>query len=107
MMREVPLRLRRIAWGGWDGCDPDSDARRKRDQIFYSCPPNPPKDRVQLLRRAFCDTMNDAEFLAVAKKGNLAVGPVAGEYLEKIENSLFKVDPATVNKLRELPSVSA
>ena len=46
--------------------------------------------------------MNYAEFLAEAKKGNLDIGAVAGEDLEKIANSLFKVDPATVNKLREL-----
>jgi hypothetical protein len=46
--------------------------------------------------------MNDAEFLAEAKKGNLDIGPVAGENLEKIANSFFKVDPAAVNKLREL-----
>ena len=70
--------------------------------LFYSFPPNPPNDRVQLLRRAFQETMNDAEFLAEAKKGNLDIGPVAGEDLEKIANSFFKVDPATVNKLREL-----
>jgi len=46
--------------------------------------------------------MNDAEFLAAAKKGNLAIGPVAGEDLEKMANSFFTMDPATVNKLREL-----
>jgi hypothetical protein len=34
--------------------------------------------------------MNDAEFLAEAKKGNLDIGPVAGEDLEKIANSSFK-----------------
>jgi hypothetical protein len=46
--------------------------------------------------------MNDAEFLAEAEKGNLDIGPVAGEDLEKIANRFSKVDPATVNKLREL-----
>ena len=45
--------------------------------LFYSFPPNPPNDRVQLLRRAFQETMNDAEFLAEAKKGNSNIGPVA------------------------------
>ena len=40
--------------------------------------------------------MNDAEFLAEAKKGNLDIGPVAGEDLEKIANRFFKVDLATV-----------
>ncbi len=31
--------------------DPDSDAGRKCDHIFYSVPPNTPKDRVQIFRR--------------------------------------------------------
>jgi len=34
--------------------------------------------------------MNDAEFLAEAKKGNLDIRPVMGEDLEKIANSYFK-----------------
>lgn len=46
--------------------------------------------------------MNDAGFLAEGKKGNFAIGPVAGENLEKIANRFFKVDLATVNKLRDL-----
>ena len=38
--------------------------------------------------------MNDAEFLAEAKKGNLDIGPVAGEDLEEKEkgsNLLLRV----------------
>jgi tripartite-type tricarboxylate transporter receptor subunit TctC len=69
---------------------------------LYSFPPRTPKDRVQLFRRAFRETMRDSEFLAEAKKGNLELEPVAGEELERIVNSFFKVDPATVNKLREI-----
>jgi hypothetical protein len=46
--------------------------------------------------------MNDPEFVAEAKKGNLELEPVAGEELEKVVNSFFKVDAATVNKLREI-----
>jgi tripartite-type tricarboxylate transporter receptor subunit TctC len=69
---------------------------------LYTFPPNTPKDRVQLFRRAFRETMNDPEFVAEAKKGNLELEPVAGEELEKVVNSFFKVDAATVNKLREI-----
>ncbi|MBI2367711.1 MAG: hypothetical protein HYV01_22290 [Deltaproteobacteria bacterium] len=69
---------------------------------LYSFPPGTPKDRVQIFRKAFQATLKDAEFVAEAKKGNLELDPVAGEDLEKIVNSFFKVDTRTVNKLREL-----
>jgi tripartite-type tricarboxylate transporter receptor subunit TctC len=69
---------------------------------LYSLPPATPKDRVQLLRRGFRETMTDPDFVAEAKKGNLDLEVVAGEELEKIVNSFFKVDAATVNKLREV-----
>ncbi|HXG51755.1 MAG TPA: tripartite tricarboxylate transporter substrate-binding protein [candidate division Zixibacteria bacterium] len=69
---------------------------------LYSLPPGTPKDRVQLLRRAFRQTMADPAFLAEAKKANLEVDPVAGEDVEKIVNGFFKTDPATVAKLRDL-----
>lgn len=69
---------------------------------IYSFPPATPKDRVQILRRGFQETMKDAEFVAEAKKGNFELTPVAGEELERIVNGFFKADPIVVNKLREL-----
>lgn len=69
---------------------------------IYSFPPATPKDRVQILRRAFLETMKDAEFVAEAKKGNFELTPVAGEELERVVNGFFKADPVVVNKLREL-----
>lgn len=69
---------------------------------IYSFPPATPKDRVQILRRAFQETMKDAEFVAEAKKGNFELTPVTGEALERTVNGFFKADPVVVNKLREL-----
>jgi hypothetical protein len=46
--------------------------------------------------------MTDPDFVAEAKKANLDLELVAGEELEKIVSSFFRVDPATVNKLREV-----
>ena len=57
---------------------------------IYSFPPATPKDRVQILRRAFQETMKDAEFVAEAKKGNFELTPVAGEELERIVNGVSK-----------------
>jgi tripartite-type tricarboxylate transporter receptor subunit TctC len=66
----------------------------------YFLPPGTPKDRVQILRKAFADTLKDAEFLAEAKKGNLDIEPVNGEQIETIMTDLFKLEPAWVAKLK-------
>jgi len=68
----------------------------------YSLSPGTPKDRVQLLRKAFMDTMKDPEFLADAKKSKLDLDPVSGEEVEKIVQSFFKIDSMIVAKLREI-----
>jgi hypothetical protein len=69
---------------------------------LYSLPPGTPKDRVQLLRKAFMDTMKDPEFLAEAKKANLDLDLVTGEELERIIANFFKLEPSVSNKLREI-----
>ena len=69
---------------------------------LYSLPPGAPKERVQLMRRAFQDTIKDPDFVAEAKKANLDLDPVSGEELEKIVGSFFKLDAAVVNKLKEI-----
>lgn len=68
----------------------------------YALGPGTPKDRVQLLRRAFAETMKDAEFLADAKKSRLDTQPLTGEEIEKIVGQLFKIDAAVVNQLKEI-----
>jgi len=72
-------------------------------QIFtrpYVLPPGTPKERVQMLRSAFLDTLKDREFLAEAEKTKLDVGAVSGEEVEKIVGGLFKLEPALVAKLK-------
>ena len=69
---------------------------------LYSLPPGTPKDRVQVLRKAFVETMKDAEFLAEAKKANLDLDLVTGEVLEKTIANFFKLDPSLASKLRDI-----
>ncbi|MEX0805332.1 MAG: tripartite tricarboxylate transporter substrate-binding protein [Candidatus Binatia bacterium] len=69
---------------------------------LYSLPPGTPKERVQILRKAFVDTMKDPEFLAEAKKANLDLDLRTGEEVEKTIANLFKLDPSISNKLREI-----
>ena len=68
----------------------------------YALPPGTPKDRVQLLRKAFMDSLKDPEFLADAQKSRLEVDPLSGEELEKTVAGLFKLDSAVVGKLKEI-----
>jgi tripartite-type tricarboxylate transporter receptor subunit TctC len=74
-------------------------------QVFtrpYVLPPGTPKERVQMLRSAFLDTLKDREFLAEAEKTKLDVGAVSGEEVEKIVSGLFKLEPALVAKLKAI-----
>ena len=68
----------------------------------YTLPPGTPKDRVQLLRKAFDATLTDAEFLADAKKSKLNVDPVAVDEVEKVIGGLFKLDQSMVGKLKDI-----
>jgi tripartite-type tricarboxylate transporter receptor subunit TctC len=66
----------------------------------YSLPPGTPKDRVQTLRKAFEETLNDPEFLADAKKSRLGVDPISGQEIDQMVQSLFKLLPAVIAKLK-------
>src|SRR5215813_2401799 len=68
----------------------------------YTLPPGTPKDRVQVLRKAFEDTLKDPEFVAEAKKADLTINFVSGEEAEKIVSGLFKLDPSLVTKLKDI-----
>ena len=68
----------------------------------YVLPPNTPKDRVQLLRKAFADTIKDPEFLAEAQKGNLEINPVFGEELSKSVSEVLQLEAPLVAKLKDI-----
>jgi hypothetical protein len=65
-------------------------------------PPNTPKDRVQIIRKSFMDTMKDLDFLAEAKKANLDINPEDGAMLEQNVNEILKLEPALIAKLKEI-----
>lgn len=48
-----------------------------------SLPPGTPKDRLNILRKAYKATLQDPEFLAQAKKSKLIINYVSGEQIEK------------------------
>jgi len=66
----------------------------------FVMPPGTPRDRVQLLRKAFVDTLKDPEFQMEAQKVKLDVDPMTGEELERTVHGLFKLDPTFFAKLK-------
>jgi tripartite-type tricarboxylate transporter receptor subunit TctC len=68
----------------------------------YSLPPAMPKERLQILRKAFSDTMKDQDFLNDAAKANLEIAPVLGEEIDQDIQKLFKTPPTVVVKLKEI-----
>lgn len=64
--------------------------------------PGTPKDRVEILRKAFMATFKDAEFLAEAQKAKLDVNPLDGTELERNVRAIFDLEPALVAKLKEI-----
>lgn len=68
----------------------------------YFLAPGTPKARVQLLRKAFADTLKDPELLAEAKKANLEIEYVSGEDVDAIVQGLYKIEPAFVAKLKQV-----
>ncbi len=58
--------------------------------------PGVPADRVALLRKAFDDTMKDAEFLAEAKKAKLDIAPTDGLKLQKIVEDIIATPQSVV-----------
>jgi tripartite-type tricarboxylate transporter receptor subunit TctC len=65
-------------------------------------PPGTPKERMQILVKAFQETLKDREFLAETEKGKLDLNPVTGEELEKAVAAIFKLDPSLLAKLKDI-----
>jgi tripartite-type tricarboxylate transporter receptor subunit TctC len=65
-------------------------------------PPDVPKDRVQMLRRAFDRTMQDPEFLKEAAKSKYVITPRTGEKLAEIIERQMSTSPAIIEKTAEL-----
>jgi tripartite-type tricarboxylate transporter receptor subunit TctC len=68
----------------------------------FVLPPNTPQERVQMLRKAFMDTLADPDFIAEAKKGNIEINPVNGEDLAKSVQSVLQLEPSLVAKLKDI-----
>ena len=68
----------------------------------FVLPPGTPKERVQILRRAFQETLKDQALLAEVEKAKLALDPVTGGELERMVSDLFTLDPALLARLKDI-----
>lgn len=68
----------------------------------YVLSPGTPKDRVQMLRKAFMDTMKDPDFLADASKARLDINPLDGAELEKNVKEVFNLDATLIPRAKEI-----
>jgi tripartite-type tricarboxylate transporter receptor subunit TctC len=68
----------------------------------FAMTPGTPKDRVELMRKAFQETLKDKDFLAEAQKSRLDLDPVTGEELHKAVTTASRVDKALVTKLKNI-----
>ncbi|OGQ80504.1 MAG: hypothetical protein A3F90_16565 [Deltaproteobacteria bacterium RIFCSPLOWO2_12_FULL_60_19] len=59
----------------------------------FSVPPGTPKERLQLLRKAFADTMKDPGFIADTEKSKLETTYVSGEEVDKYVNQVLSITP--------------
>jgi tripartite-type tricarboxylate transporter receptor subunit TctC len=68
----------------------------------FAAPPDLPAERVETLRAAFDETMNDPDFLADMRRLSLEVRPVGGAEVQKLISDLYTSPPAVVKLAREL-----
>ena len=66
----------------------------------FVLPPGTPKERVELLRKTFHDTLEDKAFLAETEKAGLKLDPVTAEELAKMVADVSTLDPAFLAKLK-------
>lgn len=66
----------------------------------FVLPPGTPKDRLELLRKAFRDTLEDKAFLAETEKAGLRLDPLSGEELKRMVVDLGTLDAAFLAKLK-------
>jgi hypothetical protein len=59
----------------------------------FSVPPGTPKDRLQLLRKAYAATLRDPEFVAEAKKVKFEITPVSGEEIDQYVEDMLAITP--------------
>jgi hypothetical protein len=64
-----------------------------------SLPPGTPKNRLNILRKAYAAVMKDPQFLAEAKKSKLIINYVSGPEIEQHVGSIMNISPKAKESL--------
>jgi hypothetical protein len=64
--------------------------------------PDTPRERVEVLRRAFDATMKDPLFLAEAEKAGMDISPASGEEAQKVADSIANTEPAVLGRAKAI-----
>jgi tripartite-type tricarboxylate transporter receptor subunit TctC len=70
----------------------------------YLAPPDVPADRVAVLRKAFWEAMEDAQFKAEAESLSLELNPVDGDALTKVVDAVMTTPPELLAKVKPILS---
>jgi hypothetical protein len=65
----------------------------------FTVPPGLPQDRLQLLQKAFMETLRDPDLLKEAEKSQVDIDPVDGPTVAKMMAGLYELSPALKSKL--------
>ena len=68
----------------------------------FVAPAGVPRERVELLRKAFMETMKDPELLAEAAKTNSDIHPHPGSRVEELIKRWFDLPTESVQKIRQI-----
>jgi tripartite-type tricarboxylate transporter receptor subunit TctC len=68
----------------------------------FLAPPGIPRDRAEALRKAFMDTLKDAELLSAAGRAQLEITPVSGEQVEKLVKTVYATPAEIAQKTTAL-----
>jgi tripartite-type tricarboxylate transporter receptor subunit TctC len=67
----------------------------------YIAPPETPADRLEILRKAFDETMKDKAFLEDAEKARIDIDPLSGAKIQQVVDRLYATPPAIVDRARK------
>jgi tripartite-type tricarboxylate transporter receptor subunit TctC len=68
----------------------------------FIAPPGLDAETVQILRKAFDDTMKDKDFRAEMQKANLEVNAIPGKEVQELIARLFKTPPAVLERAKAI-----
>src|SRR5205814_1996464 len=72
-------------------------------QVFqrsYVLPPGTPAQEIEILRKAFDETMRDPQFLADAEKMRISISPLGGSEVQDVINKLYAAPKTSVERAK-------